>query len=59
MSRKSRKKDRRHFPCFSVPLSGHFLFFMYAFHAAISIRYWFAIAIDRVHSQNMTSALTG
>nr|VFJ77266.1 MAG: hypothetical protein BECKFM1743A_GA0114220_109722 [Candidatus Kentron sp. FM]VFK24070.1 MAG: hypothetical protein BECKFM1743B_GA0114221_109662 [Candidatus Kentron sp. FM] len=28
-----------------VLLSGHFLFFMYAFHAAISIRYWFAIDI--------------
>nr|VFJ57621.1 MAG: hypothetical protein BECKFM1743C_GA0114222_102033 [Candidatus Kentron sp. FM] len=29
----------------SVLLSGHFLFFMYAFHAAISIRYWIAIDI--------------
>ncbi|VFM95822.1 MAG: hypothetical protein BECKG1743D_GA0114223_101204 [Candidatus Kentron sp. G] len=26
-------------------LSSYFLFFMYAFHAAISIRYWFATAI--------------
>ncbi|VFN05008.1 MAG: hypothetical protein BECKG1743F_GA0114225_110141 [Candidatus Kentron sp. G] len=25
------------FPCFSVPLSGHFLFFLYAFHAAIKL----------------------
>nr|VFJ72108.1 MAG: hypothetical protein BECKFM1743C_GA0114222_106341 [Candidatus Kentron sp. FM]VFJ74230.1 MAG: hypothetical protein BECKFM1743A_GA0114220_107662 [Candidatus Kentron sp. FM] len=30
---------------FSVLLSVHFLFFLYAFHAAISIRYWFAIDI--------------
>nr|VFJ60481.1 MAG: hypothetical protein BECKFM1743A_GA0114220_102652 [Candidatus Kentron sp. FM]VFJ62044.1 MAG: hypothetical protein BECKFM1743C_GA0114222_103062 [Candidatus Kentron sp. FM]VFK13371.1 MAG: hypothetical protein BECKFM1743B_GA0114221_102782 [Candidatus Kentron sp. FM] len=29
----------------SVLLSVHFLFFMYAFHAVISIRYWFAIDI--------------
>ena len=29
----------------SILLSGHFLFFLYAFHAAISIRYWFAIDI--------------
>nr|VFJ62283.1 MAG: hypothetical protein BECKFM1743C_GA0114222_103133 [Candidatus Kentron sp. FM]VFJ62897.1 MAG: hypothetical protein BECKFM1743A_GA0114220_103183 [Candidatus Kentron sp. FM]VFK14150.1 MAG: hypothetical protein BECKFM1743B_GA0114221_103093 [Candidatus Kentron sp. FM] len=29
----------------SVLLSGHFLFFMYAFHAAIPITYWFAIDI--------------
>nr|VFK24891.1 MAG: hypothetical protein BECKFM1743B_GA0114221_110283 [Candidatus Kentron sp. FM] len=29
----------------AVLLSGHFLFFLYAFHAAISIRYWFAIDI--------------
>nr|VFJ69431.1 MAG: hypothetical protein BECKFM1743C_GA0114222_105221 [Candidatus Kentron sp. FM]VFJ70041.1 MAG: hypothetical protein BECKFM1743A_GA0114220_105321 [Candidatus Kentron sp. FM]VFK18072.1 MAG: hypothetical protein BECKFM1743B_GA0114221_105222 [Candidatus Kentron sp. FM] len=29
----------------AVLLSSHFLFFMYAFHAAISIRYWFAIDI--------------
>nr|VFJ60254.1 MAG: hypothetical protein BECKFM1743C_GA0114222_102687 [Candidatus Kentron sp. FM]VFJ62351.1 MAG: hypothetical protein BECKFM1743A_GA0114220_103051 [Candidatus Kentron sp. FM] len=32
----------------AILLSGHFLFFMYAFHAAISIRYWFAIAIDLI-----------
>nr|VFJ47930.1 MAG: hypothetical protein BECKFM1743C_GA0114222_100522 [Candidatus Kentron sp. FM]VFK07899.1 MAG: hypothetical protein BECKFM1743B_GA0114221_100532 [Candidatus Kentron sp. FM] len=30
---------------FPVLLSVHFLFFLYAFHAAISIRYWFAIDI--------------
>nr|VFJ48400.1 MAG: hypothetical protein BECKFM1743A_GA0114220_100591 [Candidatus Kentron sp. FM]VFJ70217.1 MAG: hypothetical protein BECKFM1743C_GA0114222_105481 [Candidatus Kentron sp. FM] len=30
---------------FSVLLPGHFLFFLYAFHAVISIRYWFAIDI--------------
>nr|VFJ46160.1 MAG: hypothetical protein BECKFM1743A_GA0114220_100334 [Candidatus Kentron sp. FM] len=30
---------------FSVLLSVDFLFFLYAFHAAISIRYWFAIDI--------------
>nr|VFK15432.1 MAG: hypothetical protein BECKFM1743B_GA0114221_103701 [Candidatus Kentron sp. FM] len=29
----------------AILLSVHFLFFLYAFHAAISIRYWFAIAI--------------
>nr|VFJ60585.1 MAG: hypothetical protein BECKFM1743C_GA0114222_102764 [Candidatus Kentron sp. FM] len=29
----------------AILLSGHFLFFLYAFHAAISIRYWFAIDI--------------
>nr|VFK21149.1 MAG: hypothetical protein BECKFM1743B_GA0114221_107612 [Candidatus Kentron sp. FM] len=29
----------------AVLLSGHFLFFMYTFRAAISIRYWFAIDI--------------
>ncbi|VFM99650.1 MAG: hypothetical protein BECKG1743F_GA0114225_104163 [Candidatus Kentron sp. G] len=33
------------FSVFSVLLSGHFLFFMYAFHATISIRCWFAIDI--------------
>nr|VFJ69693.1 MAG: hypothetical protein BECKFM1743A_GA0114220_105183 [Candidatus Kentron sp. FM]VFK17805.1 MAG: hypothetical protein BECKFM1743B_GA0114221_105033 [Candidatus Kentron sp. FM] len=32
-------------PGCAILLSGHFLFFMYAFHAAISIRYWFAIDI--------------
>ncbi|VFM95362.1 MAG: hypothetical protein BECKG1743F_GA0114225_100618 [Candidatus Kentron sp. G] len=30
---------------FSVLLSGRFLFFLYAFYAAIFIRYWFAIDI--------------
>ncbi|VFM97672.1 MAG: hypothetical protein BECKG1743D_GA0114223_100244 [Candidatus Kentron sp. G] len=29
----------------SILLPGHFLFFLYAFHAAIPIRYWFAIDI--------------
>nr|VFK12210.1 MAG: hypothetical protein BECKFM1743B_GA0114221_102293 [Candidatus Kentron sp. FM] len=29
----------------AILLYGHFLFFLYAFHAAISIRYWFAIDI--------------
>ncbi|VFM97242.1 MAG: hypothetical protein BECKG1743D_GA0114223_102446 [Candidatus Kentron sp. G] len=29
----------------AVLLPGHFLFFSYAFHAAIPIRYWFAIDI--------------
>nr|VFJ77712.1 MAG: hypothetical protein BECKFM1743A_GA0114220_110251 [Candidatus Kentron sp. FM] len=29
----------------SILLSVDFLFFLYAFHAAISIRYWFAIDI--------------
>nr|VFK21189.1 MAG: hypothetical protein BECKFM1743B_GA0114221_107653 [Candidatus Kentron sp. FM] len=29
----------------AILLSVDFLFFLYAFHAAISIRYWFAIAI--------------
>nr|VFK11931.1 MAG: hypothetical protein BECKFM1743B_GA0114221_102154 [Candidatus Kentron sp. FM] len=29
----------------AVLLSGYFLFFMYAFHAAISLTYWFAIDI--------------
>ncbi|VFN05555.1 MAG: hypothetical protein BECKG1743F_GA0114225_110951 [Candidatus Kentron sp. G] len=28
-----------------ILLSVHFLFFLYAFHAAISIRYWIAIDI--------------
>ncbi|VFM95777.1 MAG: hypothetical protein BECKG1743D_GA0114223_101393 [Candidatus Kentron sp. G] len=31
--------------CSFVLLSGHFLFFMYTFHATISITYWFAIDI--------------
>nr|VFJ71459.1 MAG: hypothetical protein BECKFM1743A_GA0114220_105903 [Candidatus Kentron sp. FM]VFK18592.1 MAG: hypothetical protein BECKFM1743B_GA0114221_105593 [Candidatus Kentron sp. FM] len=32
-------------PGCAILLSGYFLFFVYAFHAAISIRYWFAIDI--------------
>ena len=32
-------------PGCAILLPGHFLFFLYAFHAVISIRYWFAIAI--------------
>ncbi|VFN02681.1 MAG: hypothetical protein BECKG1743D_GA0114223_107643 [Candidatus Kentron sp. G] len=42
---KTRKGYIGLFPCFFVLLSGHFLFFAYAFHAAISIRYWLAIDI--------------
>nr|VFJ69853.1 MAG: hypothetical protein BECKFM1743C_GA0114222_105351 [Candidatus Kentron sp. FM] len=32
----------------AILLSGHFLFFLYAFHATISIRCWFAIDLIRL-----------